>query len=308
MIASTGNAVNVESRRIFDPRLAAEYANAAAEYSPQDGSRELAAIAVGASLWGTANQSMDRNGSLRKRPVIGVRTNYIRWKPQSPIFPKIRYTGLYLKNWQNAILVNQVGKRFYNEMENGYPKGTHESFYKDGKPYVHGDWRNTTCAPFRSRNYIDAACAMKEGSQAPNFACGPQWAIFDAAALKRERITLNDQSGAPEIFFSADTIEELARKISTSPWSTWKMDPQVLAATVARRNELVEKGADEDFDKPKPRYKIAEGPFYAAWATFAVHDSYAGLRIDGDCRVRDWKGEVINSLWCGGESAGGCSQ
>ena len=56
MIASAGNAVNVESRRIFDPRLTAEYANAAAEYSPQDGSRELAAIAVGASLWGTANQ------------------------------------------------------------------------------------------------------------------------------------------------------------------------------------------------------------------------------------------------------------
>lgn len=55
-------------------------------------------------------------------------------------------------------------------------------------------------------------------------------------------------------------------------------------------------------------HKIAEGPFYAAWATFAVHDSYAGLRIDGDCRVRDWKGEVINGLWCGGESAGGCSQ
>ena len=86
MIASAGNAVNDESRRIFDPRLTAEYSNAAAEYSPQDGSRELAAIAVGASLWGTANQSMDRNGSLRKRPVIGVRTNYIRWKPQSPIF------------------------------------------------------------------------------------------------------------------------------------------------------------------------------------------------------------------------------
>lgn len=56
------------------------------------------------------------------------------------------------------------------------------------------------------------------------------------------------------------------------------MDPQVLAATVARCNELVEKGADEDFDKPKLRYKIAEGPFYAAWATFAVYDSYAGLR------------------------------
>ena len=308
VIATGGNAGNVEFRRIFDPRLTEEYANAAEEYSPQDGSGELAAIAVGASLWGTANQSMDRNGALRKRPVVGVRTNYIRWTPKSPLFGKIKYTGLYIKNWQDAIIVNQVGRRFYNEMENGYPNGTHEGFYKDGKPYVHGDWRNTTRAPFRPRNYIDAACAMNEGSQAPDFSSGPQWAIFDSAALKRERITVTEQSGDPDVFFKADTIEELAQKISTSSWSKWKMDPKVLAETVARYNGFVEKGVDEDFEKPAPKHKIADGPFYAAWATFAVHDSYAGLRIDGDCRVKDWSGKTIEGLWCGGESAGGCSQ
>ncbi len=38
VIATGGNAGNVEFRRIFDPRLTAEYANAAEEYSPQDAS------------------------------------------------------------------------------------------------------------------------------------------------------------------------------------------------------------------------------------------------------------------------------
>lgn len=308
VIATGGNSGNVEFRRIFDPRLTAEYPHAAGEFSPQDASGELAAMAIGASLWGTANQAMDRNGSLRKRPVIGVRTNYVSWRPESPIFPFVKYTGIFFANWQNAIIVNQVGKRFYNELENGYPKGTTEGFFKDDKPYVHGDWRNITRNKFRPRNYIDAALAMNEGSQAPDFSAGPQWAIFDAAGLKREGVHLTPQSGDPKLFFVADTIEELVAKINASGSQTWTMDPAVLKATIERYNGFVKAGVDEDFDKPKPKFEIATGPFYAAAATFAVHDSYAGLRIDMDCRVLDMKGEVIEGLWCGGESAGGSSQ
>lgn len=86
------------------------------------------------------------------------------------------------------------------------------------------------------------------------------------------------------------------------------MKPEVLKATIERYNGFVKAKKDEDFDKPKPKHAIVKGPFYAAWATFAVHDSYAGLRIDLDCRVVDLEGKVIEGLWCGGESAGGCSQ
>lgn len=308
VIATGGNAGNVEFRRIFDPRLTEEYANAAEEYSLQDGSGELAGLAVGGMLWGTANQSMDRNGSLRKRPLVGTRTNYIRWTEKSPLFPLIKHTGLNIRDWQDAIIVNQTGRRFYNELENGYPNGSHEGFYKDGKPYVHGDWRNTRRTPFRPRNYIDAALAVNEGSTAPDFAAGPQWAIFDAEALKRENITLKPGVCDPNLFFEADTVERLAEKINTCSWQKWRMDGKVLAETVKRYNAFVEKGVDEDFEKPKPLHKIEKGPFYAAWATFAVHDSYAGLRIDGDCRVVGLDREPIAGLWCGGESAGGCSQ
>jgi predicted oxidoreductase len=85
------------------------------------------------------------------------------------------------------------------------------------------------------------------------------------------------------------------------------MPPEILGATIARYNGFVDSGADEDFGKPKPLYKIAKPPFYAAWATPVLHDTRAGLRINAKCQVVDMNGEVIPGLYCGGESAGGFS-
>lgn len=71
---------------------------------------------------------------------------------------------------------------------------------------------------------------------------------------------------------------------------------------------MVDLGQDPDVGKPSPRYKIASPPFHAAWATFTVHDCYAGLRINMKCQVVDLNGHVIPGLYCGGESAAGCGQ
>jgi succinate dehydrogenase/fumarate reductase flavoprotein subunit len=86
------------------------------------------------------------------------------------------------------------------------------------------------------------------------------------------------------------------------------MPARSLEATVARYNDIVDFGYDPDFEKPNPKYKILTPPFYAAWATPVVHDTYAGLRINMKCQVMDFNGHVIPGLYCGGESAGGCSQ
>ena len=85
------------------------------------------------------------------------------------------------------------------------------------------------------------------------------------------------------------------------------MPPEALAATISRYNSFVDSGVDEDFGKPKPLYKIAKPPFYAGWATPVLHDTRAGLRINGRCQVVDMNGQVIPGLYCGGESAGGFS-
>jgi succinate dehydrogenase/fumarate reductase flavoprotein subunit len=83
------------------------------------------------------------------------------------------------------------------------------------------------------------------------------------------------------------------------------MPPQNLEYTVGRYNSFVDIGRDFDFGKPRPLHAIAKPPFYAAWATPVLHDSRAGLRINGNCQVIDMNGEVIQGLYCGGESAGG---
>lgn len=305
VVGTGGSTGNVNFRRMFDPRLTEEMPLAADEFSPQDGSGELAAMAIGASLWGSANQTLDRNGALRKRPIIGTRTNYIAWTPRSPLFPKVKATGLNVRTWQDAIIVNQAGKRFYNEMEDGYPNGTTEGFLK---PYVQGNWRNAQNIKYRPMNYPDAALAINEGSSAPDYSAGPQWAIFDADAVAREKWVINETSVHPQFFFSAPTLAELAEKISACPYQKVAMQGKNLEETVNRYNQCVEKGIDEDFDKPKPQFKIATPPFYAAWATITVHDTYAGLRINMQCQVLDMNGEVIPGLYCGGESAAGCSQ
>jgi succinate dehydrogenase/fumarate reductase flavoprotein subunit len=305
IIGTGGSTGNVNFRRIFDPRLTEEYPLAADEFSPQDGSGELAAMAIGASLWGTANQTFDRNGALRKRPLIGTRTNYIRWTKTSPIFPKVGAVGLNVRDWQNVVIVNQVGKRFYNEMEDGYPYGTHEGFLK---PYTHADWRNPARIKYTPMNYVDAALAINEGSVAPDYASGPQWAIFDAEAVKREKWNLAPPATHPDYFFTATTLAELAALISKNPYQKVPLPAANLEATVKRYNMMVDLGVDPDFEKPSPKYKIATPPFYAAWATVTVHDTYAGLRINMKCQVLDMKGQVIPGLYCGGESAAGSSQ
>lgn len=305
IIGTGGSTGNVNFRRIFDVRLTEEYPLAAGEFSPQDASGEIAAMAIGASLWGTANQTFDRNGTLRKRPIIGTPTNYIEWKKESPIFPKVGATGLALRNWQNAIIVNQMGRRFYNEMHDGYPAGT---FQGSLDPYVPADWRNASRIKYTPTNYIDAALAINEGSTAPDYAAGPQWAVFDAGAVEREKWNMNQASVRPEYFFTAGTLAELASMLTRCPHQKVAMPAANLEATVERYNRMVALGVDEDFGKPTPTHKIATSPFYAAWATLTVHDTYAGLRINMDCRVMDMKGEVIPGLYCGGESAAGCSQ
>jgi succinate dehydrogenase/fumarate reductase flavoprotein subunit len=83
------------------------------------------------------------------------------------------------------------------------------------------------------------------------------------------------------------------------------MPPQALAETVGRYNGFVEMGRDFDFGKPRPLHTIAKPPFYAAWATPVLHDTRAGLRINGRMQVVDMDGEVIPGLYAGGEVAGG---
>jgi succinate dehydrogenase/fumarate reductase flavoprotein subunit len=233
---------------------------------------------IGASLWATANQTVDAGAAITKTRHIGCRWGYssLVYEPDSPMFRLARATGLTVKDWQNLIIVNQFGRRFWNEVD-----GSH-TFFNAAMDY-HGD-------------------KMKLNGG------GPIWAIFDADGAAREKW----KPEPPHVdldgyFFSADTISELAGKIR-NPYQKQPISGAVLQETVDRYNSFVAEGADKDFKKPTPMHRIATPPFYAGWSTPILHDSLTGLRTDTHGQVIDVRGEVIPGLYCAGESQGGFAQ
>jgi succinate dehydrogenase/fumarate reductase flavoprotein subunit len=307
IIATGGMTSNLNFRRMFDPRLTAVLTVAGEPYSYQDASGELAAMAIGASLWGFANQTLENGDNIRTKRVLATKYNYMTWELDTPIFPLVRSTGLNVKDWHDLILVNQVGKRFYDETKGDYPHG---NVYNEINPYTPNDYRNNEKIDYHPSkyNFFNAAVAMNEYSEPPDYSAGPVWAIFDAAAVKREGWQVTPPYVDPDgYFFSANTLTDLATAIKNE-YQAKPMNGAILQAAVERYNSFVEAGKDDDFGKPAPKYKIQTAPFYAAWATPNVHDTRSGLRINYKCQVIDMNGQVIPGLYCAGESAGGFNQ
>jgi hypothetical protein len=221
--------------------------------------------------------------------------------PGSRVFDKARASGLRVADWQNVILVNMLGKRFYDETGRQFASNN----YNVIDPYIQGSYLNAKNVKYDPHNFIDAALAgIGDGKNGG----GPIWAIFDSDAVTREKWNpvppnVDFEAG---FFFRADTLAELADKI-VMKYQRVSMPPENLRETVARYNAFVDGGKDEDFGKPTPRYKIAKPPFYAAWSTPVIHDTRAGLRINAKGQVIDMQGQVIPGLYSGGEAAGGFS-
>ena len=277
LVATGGSTSNVTLRRTFDPRLTEEYQVAGEPWSRQSGDGELAAMAVGASLWGTANQTCEQGIAISKTRHIGCQWGYssLIWQTDSRIFDLARASGLTVIDWQDLILVNQTGRRFWNEVDARY-------------------------------DFFAAAMAWNGDENKLNGG-GPIWAIFDQDAVEREEWDPRPPNVDPDYFFQADTLAELAAAIK-NPYQTLSMSGATLEETVARYNSFVDLGEDEDFDKPTPRYKIERPPFYAAWSTPILHDSLTGLRTNTKAQVMDMRGQVIPGLYCAGESQGGFAQ
>ena len=98
-------------------------------WSKQDASGELAAMAIGASLWGADNQTGEFGANLTKPGFVGTRYGYVnlQWQPGSAVFNKAGAAGLPVRNWQDLILVNMLGKRFYDETGPQFPSNDYNT-------------------------------------------------------------------------------------------------------------------------------------------------------------------------------------
>jgi urocanate reductase len=276
-VGTGGHPGNVNLRRTFDPRLTEEYQQACAPYARQSGAAELMSMAIGASLWATALQTSQSGAAITKTAHIGCQWGYgqVVIETDSPIFHLARATGLTVASWQDVIMVNQTGKRFWNELDGSY-------------------------------NFIAAAMAYNGDPDKLNGG-GPIWAIFDSDAVIREKWNPGPPNVDPLYFASGATLKELAASIN-NPYQKRPMPGMVLQETVERYNSFVTSGVDADFKKPRPMYKIEKPPFHAAWATPILHDSLTGLRVNTDQQVIDIFGQVIPGLYTGGECMGGLAQ
>src|SRR5580693_2144023 len=179
IVATGGSTGNVNFRRMFDPRLTEEYCGLAGmPWSDQDASGELAAMAIGASLWGFYNQIGEFGSNVTKPGSIGCQYNYrhLQWMPGSPVFDRARATGLRVANWQDLILVNMLGKRFYDETGGQYIANNYNSL----DPYIQGSWLNAKNLDWNPNNFLNAALAGIDDGQNGG---GPIWAIFDSDAV-----------------------------------------------------------------------------------------------------------------------------
>lgn len=98
--------------------------------------------------------------------------------------------------------------------------------------------------------------------------------------------------------WKADTLDELAEKIRV---------PVVnLKATVARYNQLYERGDDVDFGKRRELLtSIVKPPFYALKWGSSLLDVYGGAQTDANMRVQDPYYDPIPGLYATGNAAGG---
>lgn len=321
IIGTGGNNGNPQFRAMFHPgglepsQTAKAWAWLGGPGRCADASGIIAGMNIGAGLDGMEQGYHNNSGRrvLANLATMDAATGVEL--PGAAHFPYRRSAGINVgaAGFEHLIAVNQVGKRFFNEMGLTRAYGN-SAFPQSGsiKPwneYVHGDWRN--CAPeaiaavYEDNFSIDAALAVNEGSQPPHFLPGPIWAIFDQAAVERGGWNVDPpNTGDNGLFFKADTIEELAEAMMGNEHQN--VPVTYLRETVDRWNSYVTAGADPDFERGSdaPMHAIGTAPFYAARILIEWHDSCGGLRINGKAQVLDMKGEVIPGLYAGGEATG----
>lgn len=180
-----------------------------------------------------------------------------------------------------AILVNRAGKRFVNEAANYNALGKSLHAFDGG-----------------THTYANL----------------PYWLILDQRYKdKYPLFTSTPGSPIPPYMMQAATLEELAAKAG--------IDAQGLQATVARFNDMVRKGHDDDFNRGdntydnfymwgdpdfEPPYRtlglIDRAPYYAVKMESGALGTAGGPKTNADAQVLDWSGEPIPGLYAAGNA------
>ena len=176
---------------------------------------------------------------------------------------------------QPNLLVNKLGKRFFNEEEiqNVTFAGNAIATQKDRSGF----------------SILDSSIVKgyaRKGPDVVSFVHHPESvASFD------EEITDQIANGNPELF-KADTLEELAEMMG--------IDPETFVETVEEYNDMCE-SADTQFYKPRQFMKpMKKAPFYAANLRPGGYGTLGGIKINENAEVLDKEWNRIPGLYAAG--------
>ena len=103
---------------------------------------------------------------------------------------------------------------------------------------------------------------------------------IDAGKAIPETYELIDLCVEKGIAIKADTLEDLANQLG--------MDAHVLSETVAKYNQAVESGVDEEFGKDASNLTVSicqEGPYYAFKGASYIYSTVGGLDVNTNMQV-----------------------
>ena len=126
IVGTGGSTSNVNFRRMFDPRLTEEYCGVAGSRgrprTPAASSPAWrSAHRCGAPVNFTGEFGDGHHQAGHDRRQYGYVN--LRWYPGSEVFDKARATGLHVEDWQDLVLVNMIGNRFYDETARQFTAG-----------------------------------------------------------------------------------------------------------------------------------------------------------------------------------------
>ena len=111
-----------------------------------------------------------------------------------------------------------------------------------------------------------------------------------------EKWISDDYNGHP-FYKAASSLEELATKIN--------VPAEALTATVAKYNEAVNTGAEDEFGRTLTTTIAEEGSYYAIELRVRYYTSLGGLCINDNMQVLNTAEEAISGLYAAGEVVGG---
>ncbi len=234
---------------------------------------------IKAAMWIGAAMQAEPAPMLFDRGIVapGVDAGYVVTSTGDKVFPATE--GQFNIGTQPFLKVNRKGERFACE-SGTYDQMCYAAYNQPGHVYASifdDNWRedvqvfHTIGCSAQTRNGLDRADEMYKGQIEKGNA------------------------------FEADTLEELADKLGFVGEAK-----ETFLASVARYNELAEKGEDEDFGKlPYHLSKIEKAPFRGFWMGACLLTTEQGILINENAQAIDDNREPIEGLFVTGDCSGG---